>query len=127
MVWLPEHAPAARRRHAGGHRHLRRRARAASTRHLADLDRLWDLDPDRILPNHGDPDIIAAGGYAKGLIRATQDYIRVLQRCRDEPALRDAAAGELVADSVDAGWIDYFAPYEAVHRENVEAVTASMP
>jgi cyclase len=92
-------------------------------RHLLDLDRLAELDPDRILPNHGDPDVIASGGYPKGLIRATQDYIRLLQRCREEPQLRDAALSELVADSVDAGWITYFAPYEAVHRENLEAVT----
>jgi cyclase len=96
-------------------------------RHLADLERLWDLDPDRILPNHGAPDVIAAGGYPKGLIRATQDYIRVLQRCRDEPALRDAPLAQLVADSVGAGWVTYYEPYEAVHRENVAAVTASAP
>jgi cyclase len=91
--------------------------------HLVDLERLWALDPDRILPNHGDPQIIADGGYAKGLIRATEDYIRVLQRCRSEPQLRSADLTELVADSLEAGWITYFAPYEAVHRENLESVT----
>jgi heme-degrading monooxygenase HmoA len=32
---------------------------------------------------------------------------------------------ELVADSVDAGWINYFAPYEAVHQQHLEAVTAA--
>jgi cyclase len=94
-------------------------------RHLVDLERLWELDPDRILPNHGDPEVIAAGGYPRGLIRATQDYIRVLQRCRTEPHLRDAPLSELVADSVDEGWIRYFAPYEDVHRANVDAVTAA--
>jgi cyclase len=93
-------------------------------RHLVDLDRLASLEPDRILPNHGDPDVIAAGGYPSGLIRATQDYIRVLQCCRDEPDLRDAPLAELVADSVDAGWITYFKPYEDVHRANVASVTA---
>ena len=51
----------------------------------------------------------------------------MLQRCRDEPALRDAPLAELVAGSVDAGWITYFAPYEAVHRENVAAVAAPAP
>ena len=91
--------------------------------HLVDLERLWALDPDRILPNHGDPGIIAGGGYAKGLVRATQDYIRVLQRCRSEPQLCSAGLTELVADSLQAGWITYFAPYEAVHRENLDAVT----
>ena len=49
-------------------------------RHLADLDRLWALDPAFILPNHGDPDVIAGGGYSSSLIRATQDYIRALQQ-----------------------------------------------
>ena len=49
-------------------------------RHLEDLERLWALDPAFILPNHGDPDVIAAGGYSKMLIRATQDYVRALQR-----------------------------------------------
>jgi cyclase len=91
-------------------------------RHLADLERLWELDPERILPNHGDPDVIAGGGYPKGLIRATQDYVGILQRSRDEPALRDAPLAELVADSVEAGWITYYAPYEAVHAENLAAV-----
>jgi cyclase len=89
--------------------------------HLADLERLWELAPDRILPNHGDPDVIAAGGYPKGLIRATQGYIRALQRCRREPQLRSTSLAELVAESVDAGWITYFAPYEAVHQANLEA------
>ena len=37
--------------------------------HLADLERLARLDPARILPNHGDPDVIAAGGYPSGLIK----------------------------------------------------------
>ena len=29
---------------------------------------------DRIFPNHGNPDVIANGGYRKTLIDATQDY-----------------------------------------------------
>ena len=94
-------------------------------RHLVDLERLWELDPDRILPNHGDPDVIAGGGYPRGFIRATQEYIRVLQRCRDEAQLPDAALTEIIADAVDAGWLTYFAPYEAVHEANLAAVTAT--
>jgi cyclase len=90
--------------------------------HLADLDRLWQLAPERILPNHGDPDVIAAGGYSKGLIRATQQYIRTLQRMTGEPELRDADLRELIAGPLAAKWINYFAPYEAVHRENLKSV-----
>jgi cyclase len=93
--------------------------------HLRDLDRLLALDPVAILPNHGDPEAIAGGGYGPGLIRATQDYVRVLQRCREEPELRDAPLRELLAPSLEAGWVRYFEPYEAVHTENVATVLAA--
>lgn len=92
--------------------------------HLADLDRLWALAPDRILPNHGDPGIIASGGYGKSLVRASQQYIRALQRCADDPALREAPLREIIGGPLGAGWINYFAPYEAIHRRNVEMVLA---
>jgi glyoxylase-like metal-dependent hydrolase (beta-lactamase superfamily II) len=91
-------------------------------RHLADLAKLRELRPERILPNHGDPDVIAAGGNRAGLIDATEQYIRLLQRCRTEPHLRDLTLRELIADSVDEGAVHYFAPYEAVHRHNLELV-----
>src|SRR5262245_43101032 len=65
--------------------------------HLADLDRLASLDPARILPNHGDPDVIAAGGYPSGLIEATKEYIPILQRCRADPRLRKTELRELLA------------------------------
>ena len=81
--------------------------------HLADLDKLERLKPARILPSHGDPDVIAAGGYRRGLVRATQQYIRVLERCRTEPRLHATGLRELIAGPLEAGWIHYFAPYEA--------------
>ena len=87
--------------------------------HLLDLDRLAELGPERILPNHGDPDVIAAGGYGPGLIAATQEYIRVLQRVRAEPELAQAPLRELIARPLEAGWVHWFEPYEAVHRENL--------
>jgi cyclase len=90
--------------------------------HLRDLDRLAALEPAAILPNHGDPETIAEGGYDPGLIRATQDYIRILQRCREERELREAPLRELLAPSIEAGWVRYFEPYEEVHRANVAAV-----
>lgn len=93
--------------------------------HLADLDRLWELDPDRILPNHGDPEVIASGGYPKELIRATQQYIRVLGHARENSKLRDQSLRELIAGPLRAGWVNYYAPYEAVHKENLESVLAS--
>jgi cyclase len=92
--------------------------------HLRNLERLRQLDPERILPNHGDPEVIDAGGYPAGLITATERYIRALQRSRDDPSLRETPLCDLVADSVEAGWINYFPPYDAVHRENLETVLA---
>jgi cyclase len=92
--------------------------------HLANLAELRKLAPERILPSHGDPDVIAAGGYPIGLIEATEDYIRALKRSVADPSLREASLRELLAGSFEAGSIRYFAPYEAVHRANLEAVRA---
>jgi cyclase len=93
--------------------------------HLRDLDRLWALNPDRILPNHGDPEIIALGGYEKTFIRATQQYIRMLKRCVNEPELREKPLAEIIRGPLEAGWINMFGPYEAIHRQNIETVLAA--
>ena len=93
--------------------------------HLKDLDRLWTLNPERILPNHGDPEIISLGGYEKTLIRATQQYIRMLKRCVSEPALRGKPLREIINGPLEAGWVNLFEPYEAIHRQNVEVVLAA--
>jgi cyclase len=90
--------------------------------HLKDLDRLSALDPDFILPNHGDPDIIAAGGYDKGLIKAQQQYIRILKRCRTEPALRVMPLEELIAGPLSRGWVNMYEPYRAIHAQNMQRV-----
>src|SRR5262249_61111296 len=90
--------------------------------HRANPDALRRLEPDRILPNHGDPDVIGGGGYPRGLITATQRYITALERCRSDAALRDAPLRELIADSLADGSLRYFGPYEAVHRQNVDLV-----
>jgi cyclase len=88
-------------------------------KHLADLDRLWALNPEFIFPNHGDPEIISVGGYGKGLIKAQQQYIRILQRCRLDTVLRAKPLHELIAGPLEMGWVNYFAPYEAVHAQNL--------
>ena len=90
--------------------------------HLHGLRELSQLAPQRILPNHGDPEVIAAGGYRADLITATRDYIHALQRCRAQPNLRDISLRELIAGSLAAGAIHYFPPYEHVHRTNLENV-----
>jgi cyclase len=82
--------------------------------HLEGLQAMKALGPDRILPNHGDPGVIAAGGYrGTGLIDATSDYIKLLRR-RDPAPLR-----ELLAPHLAAGNVTYHEPYEAVHAHNL--------
>jgi cyclase len=39
-----------------------------------------------------------------------------------EPELREVPLCELIAESLAAGALVYFEPYEAVHRQNVETV-----
>ena len=94
-------------------------------RDLDELDRLARLEPERILPNHGDPEVIASGGYPAGLIAATRQYIEALLRTRREPGLREASLREVIAEALDAGWVRYFAPYEDVHRSNVKRVLSA--
>ncbi len=91
-------------------------------RHLIDLAQTVTWDVTTILPNHGDPEVIACGGYGPGLITATQHYVERLLRCPDDTNLAALKLKEFVADELARGWIRYFEPYEAVHRLNVAAV-----
>lgn len=90
--------------------------------HIDDLARMASWDFTRILPDHGAEDVIVAGGYDRGLIEATQNYVRKLLRVREDRTLLDQDLQAFAADDFRSGAIRYFAPYEAVHRGNVEAV-----
>ena len=93
--------------------------------HLGDLARLRELGPERILPNHGDPDVIASGGYPPDLIDATAEYLELLRRSVSEPALGEQSLRELLAGPIEAGSVHYYEPYEQVHKENLEGVRAA--
>ncbi len=90
--------------------------------HLRELDRLARLPIARILPNHGAPEVIAAGGYGPRLIGATRAYVEALLRCRSEPELAALDLKSFVAESLASGAIRYYPAYEEVHRRNVAAV-----
>lgn len=85
--------------------------------HRQNLELLRSLGADRILPNHGDPDVIARGGYSGGLIDATERYIDLLLEA-PSLSLRD------VVDGLRSDDVHYYEPYERVHRHNVELVRA---
>ncbi|ESX23803.1 MBL fold metallo-hydrolase [Mesorhizobium sp. LSJC264A00] len=93
--------------------------------HLVDLERMSGWPIDRILPNHGSLEAIERGGYDKGLIAATQAYVQKLLRCRNEPDLAKQDLKTCGADMFATGAVEYFALYEPVHRQNVEAVLAT--
>src|SRR5262245_8045429 len=93
--------------------------------HLANLAVLREMGPRHILPNHGDPDVISGGGYAPDLIDATAEYIERLRRCREDPDLGRLSLKDLVGDLIESGTLNYFEPYEQVHRGNVERVLAA--
>lgn len=84
--------------------------------HLADLARLIALKPERVLPNHGAAEVIAAGGYGADILAATVDYIDRLQRGAQGPM------AEAISPWLANGALRYFAPYEEVHQQNIARV-----
>jgi cyclase len=89
--------------------------------HLADLGKLAALNPALILPCHGDPGIIAAGGYGMGLIAATQTYTRFLISVTDDPRHATIPLQDVIAADLAAGNITWFDAYADVHALNVAA------
>jgi glyoxylase-like metal-dependent hydrolase (beta-lactamase superfamily II) len=93
-------------------------------RHLDELERMRGLGGKRIYPNHGDPGVIAGGGYGETLITATQQYVEGLLRHGRDPRPGDADLRAFVAGPLAAGWLTYFEPYQRVHESNLAAVAA---
>ncbi|WP_284945027.1 MBL fold metallo-hydrolase [Acidisoma cladoniae] len=92
--------------------------------HLDGLRLMASWPISAILLNHGDPTVMAQGGYPPALIAATARYIERLQRCRTEPALAALSLSEFVAEDLAAGTLTYIDAYEPVHRNNVALVIA---
>ncbi|TCT04675.1 MBL fold metallo-hydrolase [Aquabacter spiritensis] len=90
--------------------------------HLVDLARMADWDITRILPNHGAEETIASGGYGKEFIYATMAYIKKLIEISGEVKVNCEDLRSFAAAAFATGAVTYFAPYEAVHRQNVAAV-----
>lgn len=90
--------------------------------HIRELERMRSWPIRRILPNHGSAERIAAGGYPVEFIDANRRY---LEKLTTKGALSKPEAMSLkdfIAEDLAAGAIDYFEPYEAVHRRNVVAI-----
>jgi glyoxylase-like metal-dependent hydrolase (beta-lactamase superfamily II) len=83
---------------------------------LRELDRLEALEPEAILPAHGDPEVIAGGGYSPSIIEATRIYLRALQ------AGDQRHYEQILEMPLRNSWIHPYPAYDAVHDENLRAV-----
>jgi cyclase len=93
--------------------------------HLDSLAHLHELEPSAILPNHGDPDRIASCDYSAGLISATERYIEALLDLKSRGETEVSDIRSLLAGPLDAGWITYYEPYEAIHEANCRKLLES--
>jgi glyoxylase-like metal-dependent hydrolase (beta-lactamase superfamily II) len=88
-------------------------------RNLLDMRR-WNID--RIFPDHGNPAVIADGGYHTTFIDATVDYLHRLVSKAHEPGFAEGSMESYVGDSVAKGWVSYWWAYRDAHKANLAAV-----
>jgi cyclase len=90
--------------------------------HVENLREMQGWDVAKILPNHGDPDVIMKGGFDKTLIAATvSDVTRMLSRAHDGGYL-DGKMEDSIGPEAAKGWIQPFEPYREVHEQNLKLV-----
>lgn len=92
--------------------------------HLVDIDRLAALDPMFVLPNHGAASRIAAGGYDARILPAMQGYVAWLMGLQAAPGLAEVPLREIIAEDLASGALEWFAPYVAIHQQNVKRTLA---
>lgn len=87
--------------------------------HYKNMQKLRDWDIDRILPNHGNPDIISHGGYQTTLLDATLNYLRQVILRSHDPGYTNATLEDYVADSVKKHWVSIWWAYRSPHQNNL--------
>jgi cyclase len=86
------------------------------------LQRMKHWNIERIFPNHGNPDVIANGGYQTSLIDATMDYLRRMTLHAHDPDYLKGSLEDYVHDSVHKGWVTVWWAYHDAHKVNLERV-----
>ena len=85
--------------------------------------RQWDVA--HILPNHGDPAVIARGGYGLDLIDFTRAYLlRLVAHAHDADFTRQPIE-PYIADGVKAGTVSLWWAYRDAHANNLARVTSA--
>ena len=97
---------------------------AALTLHLEELKRLRSFAINRILPCHGDPERILAGGYEPSFIDATIRYVEAMNDQAPEPEIWRKPLAQAVNEDVKSGALIYIPAYEDVHASNVALLKA---
>lgn len=76
----------------------------------------------KILPNHGNPAVIAAGGYGLGFLDATRAYIRALVEHSHDADFQQQPLASFVSDAVKRGDVSLWWPYRDAHANNLAVV-----
>ncbi len=94
--------------------------------HYQNMRTLKDWKIDRILPNHGNPEVIAHGGYQATLIDATLDYLRKVILRSHDPDYTSSSLEDYVGDSVKKGWVSIWWAYQQAHKDNLRKVSEAL-
>ena len=86
------------------------------------LQKMKNWNIDRIYPNHGNPAVIANGGYRTTLIDATLDYLRQMVARAHDPDYLKGSIDEYTHESVTKGWVSSWWAYRAAHEVNLARV-----
>lgn len=93
--------------------------------HLANLALIAKKDIQKIYPNHGRYNTIKNGGYCKELIDSVADYLnKMYQAVEQNPNCEEPDLRAFAAKYLDKGIIQYWEPYEKVHKLNFSRVKA---
>ena len=92
--------------------------------HYQNMRKLKEWNINRILPNHGNPDVISHGGYPTTLIDATLDYLRKVILRSHDPDYTSGTLEDYVGDSVKKGWVSSWWAYRKAHTDNLGKVSA---
>jgi len=79
----------------------------------------------RIYPNHGNPDVIAKGGYPLALIDTTRAYLRRMVEHAHDPDYLTQPIEPYITDAVKAGTVSLWWAYVDAHHENLAKVSGA--
>jgi glyoxylase-like metal-dependent hydrolase (beta-lactamase superfamily II) len=95
--------------------------------HSQNLKEMRKMKFKRILPNHGNPDVIEAGGYDKQFIDATREYINNMVAGAPKPNFLNEPLENFTGKYIREPHctVSLFEPYRDVHEFNKQGVFAA--